>query len=48
MVNCRKQHSCVYLNSKVYVISGYDGKIKVWLAVNVMTYLDNNGKQLKV
>jgi hypothetical protein len=23
-------------------------KIKVWLAVNVMTYLDNNGKQLKV
>jgi hypothetical protein len=23
------------------------GKIKGWQAVNVMTYLDNNGKQLK-
>ena len=28
MVNCRKEHSCVYLNGKVYVISGYDGKNK--------------------
>ena len=28
MSNARKQHSCVYLNGKVYVISGYDGKNK--------------------
>jgi hypothetical protein len=28
MMNARKEHSCVYLNGKVYVISGYDGKNK--------------------
>ena len=28
MMNARKEHSCVYLNGKVYVISGYDGKSK--------------------
>ena len=27
-MNARKEHSCVYLNGKVYVISGYDGKNK--------------------
>ncbi len=28
MISARKEHSCVYLNGKIFVISGYDGKTK--------------------
>ena len=47
MMNARKEHSCVYLNGKVYVISGYDGKSKGMAGCESYDIFREEWKQIK-
>jgi N-acetylneuraminic acid mutarotase len=47
MIFARKEHSCVYLNGKVYVISGYDGKNKGMAGCEAYDVVSEEWKPIK-